>query len=153
MKWIWLVMMSMLMSMLMLMLMSTTVVNLYSSGFGVLGWYWPDLIGPLCQDGPLRSHYSWNYLNMPILVISNITYLIKNIVGKSVKNSTGRKFTRRDSSDAIILNLPRSSNTIEKMFSHPSSLHGFYSSIDHRICQFWQLNAKRAKLVCTLAKN
>ena len=53
------------------------VVNLYSSGFGVLGWYWPDLIGPLCQDGPLRSHYSSNYLNMPILVISNIIYLIK----------------------------------------------------------------------------
>ena len=53
------------------------------------------------------------------------------IVGKNVKNSTDRKLMRRNSTKAKIQNLPQNSVKCHKkrMFDHPLSLQGVYSSI------------------------
>ena len=64
------------------------------------------------------------------------------LVGKSIKSSTDRKRGRRNSTEAIIQNLPEI--PLKSMFDHPLSLKGVYSSILYvnivcALCAFSQL--------------
>ena len=72
-----------------------------------------------------------------------------SVVGKSAKNSTDRKLTRRNSTEATIRNLTH--NTIKKHVWPPLKLIGCLCV--HLICQFSQQNAKKTELACPLAKN
>ena len=72
-----------------------------------------------------------------------------SVVGKSAKNSTDRKLSRRKSTEATIRNLTH--NTIKKRVWPPLKLIGCLGV--HLICQFSQQNAKKTELACPLAKN
>ena len=72
-----------------------------------------------------------------------------SVVGKNAKNSTDRKLTRRNSTEATIRNLTH--NTIKKHVWPPLKLIGCLCV--HLICQFSQQNAKKTELACPLAKN
>ena len=72
-----------------------------------------------------------------------------SVVGKSAKNSTDRKLTRRNSTEATIRNLTH--NTIKKHVWPPLKLIGCLCV--HLICQFSQQNAKKTELACPLSKN
>ena len=74
----------------------------------------------LADDHVLRVHV--DNLREPLLSVLSRRANIQDIVVKSVKNSTDRKFTRRNSTESILQNLPQNSMKYHKsMLHHPLS--------------------------------
>ena len=82
----------------------------------------------LAEDHVVRVHV--DNLREPLLSVLSRRANIQDIVVKSVKNSTDRKFTRRNSTESILQDLPQNSMKYHKsMLHHPLSSKGVYSFI------------------------